>query len=207
MNDVHTHGQSELLHVASYARTSGDFRQRDGHGVRRQLRINERTAHEYGCRVVATYVDNGRTASKEGVVRPGFDRLLEDLVRGRTAEGGNVHGVVCVAERSPGTGATSASQEPGAAGPMRRPSRSGLPDAKAGGAPLHGTWPLASCAAVRNGPMARCAAAPCVRRRAGAAGARTSTRAGPVSGAASVVHWRMRPLSDSCSPAHRQGRA
>lgn len=98
MNDVHTHWQSELLNVASHARTSEDFRQRNGHGVRPQLRIDERTAHEHGCRVVATYVDNGRTASKEGVVRPAFDRLLEDLVRGRTAEGRDVHGVVCVAD-------------------------------------------------------------------------------------------------------------
>ncbi|MEW2291716.1 recombinase family protein [Streptomyces sp. NPDC006743] len=98
VNDVPTHWRSELLDVASYARISEDVRQRDGHGVRHQLRINERTAHEHGCRVVAAYVDNGRSASKEGMARPGFDRLLEDLVRGRTAEGQEVHGVVCVAD-------------------------------------------------------------------------------------------------------------
>jgi DNA invertase Pin-like site-specific DNA recombinase len=60
--------------VASYARTSEDFRQRDGHGVRHQLRINERTAREQGCHVVAEYIDNGCSASKEGVPRPGFER-------------------------------------------------------------------------------------------------------------------------------------
>ncbi|MEU6063271.1 recombinase family protein [Streptomyces sp. NPDC047082] len=61
--------------MTSYARTSEDFRQRDGHGVRHQLRINERIAHEHGCQVVAVYTDNGCTASKPGVARPGFDRL------------------------------------------------------------------------------------------------------------------------------------
>ncbi|NNN32459.1 recombinase family protein [Streptomyces sp. S3(2020)] len=84
--------------MASYARTSEDFRQRDGHGVRHQLRINERTAHQQGCRIVAVYVDNGRSASKEGVVRPGFDQLVEDLERGCTTDGQVVEGVVCVAD-------------------------------------------------------------------------------------------------------------
>ncbi|MEU5886471.1 recombinase family protein [Streptomyces sp. NPDC047461] len=72
--------------------------QRDGHGVRHQLRINERTAHQRGCRVVAMYSDNGCSASKEGVARPGFDRLVEDLQRGCTADGQVVEGVVCVAD-------------------------------------------------------------------------------------------------------------
>ncbi|MEV0178067.1 recombinase family protein [Streptomyces sp. NPDC050625] len=84
--------------MASYARTSEDFRQRDGHGVRHQLRINERIAHEYGCRVVAVYTDNGCTASKPGVARPGFDRLLGDLTRGHEADGQALDGVVCVAD-------------------------------------------------------------------------------------------------------------
>ncbi|MEW2394514.1 recombinase family protein [Streptomyces sp. NPDC046862] len=64
----------------SYARTSEDVRQRDGHGVRNQLRINERTAYGQGCEIVGTYEDNGRSASRAGVVRPDFDRL-----RGRPA--------------------------------------------------------------------------------------------------------------------------
>ncbi|WP_143668886.1 MULTISPECIES: hypothetical protein [unclassified Streptomyces] len=49
----------------SYARTSEAFRQRDGHGVRHQLRINERTAGEHGCLIVAAYTDNGRSARRE----------------------------------------------------------------------------------------------------------------------------------------------
>ncbi|MEV7883088.1 recombinase family protein [Streptomyces sp. NPDC002817] len=96
---------TEWIPVASYARTSEDFRQRDGHGVRHQLRINERTAHQQGCRIVAVYSDNGCSASKEGVARPGFDRLVEDLERGSTADGQVVAGssvwrtTGCIAER------------------------------------------------------------------------------------------------------------
>ncbi|MFC8435537.1 recombinase family protein [Streptomyces sp. NPDC057253] len=82
----------------SYARTSQDDRQRDGHGVRYQLRINERTAREHGCVVVASYSDNGRSASRQGVVRPGFERMIVDLVRGRTDSGRLIAGVVCVAD-------------------------------------------------------------------------------------------------------------
>ncbi|MFF9621764.1 recombinase family protein [Streptomyces griseosporeus] len=93
---VHRLGKD--LNLASYARTSEDSRQRDCHGVRYQLRINERTAHEYGCRVVATYTDNGRSASKEGVVRHGFERLIEDLTLGHTPDGRPLDGVVCVAD-------------------------------------------------------------------------------------------------------------
>ncbi|MFE3035510.1 recombinase family protein [Streptomyces canus] len=84
--------------VLSYARTSEDDRHRDGHGVRFQLRINERTAQDHGCVVIAAYSDNGRSASKEGVVRPGFERLITDLLRGRTEDGQRIAGVVCVAD-------------------------------------------------------------------------------------------------------------
>ncbi|MEU8987435.1 recombinase family protein [Streptomyces sp. NPDC048558] len=94
MNQHAVRDLSELIPVVSYARTSEHSKQRDGHGVRYQLRINERTAHEQGCIVVAAYSDNGRSASKEGVLRPGFDRLVADLARGhidsgqRTADSG-----------------------------------------------------------------------------------------------------------------------
>jgi DNA invertase Pin-like site-specific DNA recombinase len=89
---------SGLIPVVSYARTSDDGRQRDGHGVRFQLRINERTARDHGCTVIAEYGDNGRSASKAGVARPGFDRLIADLTRGRTDSGQRIEGVVCVAD-------------------------------------------------------------------------------------------------------------
>ncbi|MGA5359067.1 recombinase family protein [Streptomyces purpurascens] len=91
-------GGNGLIPVVSYARTSEDFRKRDGHGVRHQSRINERTAHQHGCLIIAAYTDNGRSASKEGVTRPGFDRLVEDLARGYTVDGHVIGGVVCVAD-------------------------------------------------------------------------------------------------------------
>lgn len=98
MNSLEAGRLGELIPVASYARTSEDSRQRDGHGVRYQLRINERIAHEHGCIGVAAYSDNGRSASKKGVARPGFDRLVEDLARGRTDSGLRIKEVVCVAD-------------------------------------------------------------------------------------------------------------
>jgi DNA invertase Pin-like site-specific DNA recombinase len=98
VNDLVVGERTGLIPVASYARTSEDFRRKDGHGVRHQKRINQRTAHEHGCTVVAEYADNGRSASKAGVDRPGFDRLLVDLVRGRTESGLRIEGVVCVAD-------------------------------------------------------------------------------------------------------------
>ncbi|WP_308314062.1 recombinase family protein [Streptomyces sp. GbtcB7] len=66
--------------------------------MRYQLRINERTAREHGCTVVATYTDNGLSASKEGAVRPGFDSLFVDLARGCTGSGQPISGVVSVAD-------------------------------------------------------------------------------------------------------------
>ena len=91
-------GPDGLIPVASYARTSEDIRQRDGHGVRHQLRINERTAQEHGCTVVEAYSDNGISASKAGVVRPEFNRMVADLVLGHTDSGQLIEGVVCVAD-------------------------------------------------------------------------------------------------------------
>jgi DNA invertase Pin-like site-specific DNA recombinase len=91
------HGDGRIR-VVSYARTSEAFRQRDGHGVRHQLRINERTAREHGCLIVAAYTDNGRSASKENAPRPGFDALVAALSAGCTAGGQAIQGVVCVAD-------------------------------------------------------------------------------------------------------------
>ncbi|UPZ29267.1 recombinase family protein [Streptomyces sp. LRE541] len=98
MSNLEVDEPTGLIPVASYARTSEDFRQRDGHGVRYQLRINERAAHGNGCAVVAVYGDNGRSASKAGTARPEFDRLLADLARGCTDDGQRIAGVVCVAD-------------------------------------------------------------------------------------------------------------
>lgn len=84
--------------VASYARTSQDTRQRDARGVRDQHRINERTATQHGCVVVATYTDNARNATKDDRERPAFDRLLGDLQRGHAFTAGPLMGVVAVAD-------------------------------------------------------------------------------------------------------------
>ncbi|MGW7361902.1 recombinase family protein [Streptomyces sp. NPDC054841] len=90
--------EDKPIPVASYARTSDDSRKRDEHGVRNQHRINELTARANGCVVVSTYTDNGRRASKAGIERPGFDRLISDLKRGSILDGTPMSGVVCVAD-------------------------------------------------------------------------------------------------------------
>ncbi|MCX4627913.1 recombinase family protein [Streptomyces sp. NBC_01443] len=88
----------DLIPVASYARTSQDSSQGDECGVRNQHRINERTAAEHGCIVVATYTDNARNATKDDRERPAFDHLLADLHRGHAFTAGPLMGVVAVAD-------------------------------------------------------------------------------------------------------------
>ncbi|MFJ8208362.1 recombinase family protein [Streptomyces sp. NPDC096033] len=88
----------DLIPVASYACTSQDSRHRDECGVRNQHRINERTARDQGCVVVATYTDNARSATKDDRERPEFDRLLADLHRGHAFSAGPLRGVVAVAD-------------------------------------------------------------------------------------------------------------
>ncbi|OLZ69239.1 hypothetical protein AVW11_10685 [Streptomyces amritsarensis] len=88
----------DRIPVASYARTSRDTPHRDARGVGHQHRINERTAHEHGCVVVATYTDNARNATKDDRERPAFDHLLADLHRGHAFAGGPLRGVVAVAD-------------------------------------------------------------------------------------------------------------
>ncbi|AZM90804.1 recombinase family protein [Streptomyces sp. W1SF4] len=87
-----------LIPVASYARTSQDTRHGDARGVRNQHRINERTALDHGCVVVATYTDNARGATKDDRERPAFDHLLADLHRGHAFTAGPIDGVVAVAD-------------------------------------------------------------------------------------------------------------
>ncbi|MEU8433447.1 recombinase family protein [Streptomyces sp. NPDC029216] len=87
-----------LIPVASYARTSQDTSKHVARGVRDQHRINEHTAKEHGCVVVATYTDNARNATKGDRQRPGFDHLLADLHRGHAFTAGPLWGVVAVAD-------------------------------------------------------------------------------------------------------------
>ncbi|MFE2284213.1 recombinase family protein [Streptomyces sp. NPDC059443] len=98
MDGMANTGEDGLIPVASYARTSQDSPQGDARGVRHQHRINERTAREHGCIVVATYTDNARNATKDDRERPGFDHLLADLHRGHAFTAGPLHGVVAVAD-------------------------------------------------------------------------------------------------------------
>lgn len=44
------------------------------------------------------YIDNGKSASKAGVVRPDFDAMIDALLNGTTTYGYPVDGVVCVAD-------------------------------------------------------------------------------------------------------------
>ncbi|MEV7525809.1 recombinase family protein [Streptomyces sp. NPDC091371] len=88
----------DRMPVASYARTSQDSSQGDGRGVRNQHRINERTAREHGCVVVATYTDNACSATKDNRERPAFEHLLADLHRGHAFTAGPLRGVVAVAD-------------------------------------------------------------------------------------------------------------
>ena len=79
-----------LLHMATqttatvraglYARISSD---RDGEalGVERQLTDCRKLCAERGWTIVAEYVDNNLSASAEGVTRPEYERLLEDIAR------------------------------------------------------------------------------------------------------------------------------
>ncbi|MGW6942152.1 recombinase family protein [Streptomyces xanthophaeus] len=90
--------EAGLIPVASYARTSQDTPLGDARGVHHQHRINERTAREQGCVVVATYTDNARNATKDDRERPGFDHLLADLHRGHAFTAGPLQGVVAVAD-------------------------------------------------------------------------------------------------------------
>lgn len=88
----------ELIGVASYARTSEQRQGVGSRGVSDQHRINRRTCAEHGFVVVKEYTDGGRSASRPGVLRPGFERLLADLQRGDTDDGVVLRGVACVAD-------------------------------------------------------------------------------------------------------------
>ena len=68
----------ETVRAGVYARISSD---RDGEalGVERQLTDCRKLCSERGWTIVAEYVDNNLSASAEGVTRPEYERLLEDI--------------------------------------------------------------------------------------------------------------------------------
>lgn len=84
--------------VVAYCRISFDAHRRDGHGVEDQARHCARIAARHRMLVVHVYIDNGKSASKAGVVRPDFDAMIDALLNGTTTHGYPVDGVVCVAD-------------------------------------------------------------------------------------------------------------
>jgi DNA invertase Pin-like site-specific DNA recombinase len=68
----------KTVRAGVYARISSD---RDGEalGVERQLTDCRKLCSERGWTIVAEYVDNNLSASAEGVTRPEYERLLEDI--------------------------------------------------------------------------------------------------------------------------------
>jgi DNA invertase Pin-like site-specific DNA recombinase len=83
--------------VVSYARISLDKR-KDEHGVADQHRVNRATAERLGWTVAHEFTDNDRPASRGNVVRDEFEELLRVLRAGRLRDGGQVRGVVVLAD-------------------------------------------------------------------------------------------------------------
>lgn len=81
--------------VVSYARISRGGREA-ALAARRQHANNEAAAVELGLDVVYRYTDIGITAADPNAERPAFQRLLQDVRVGRTAEGVRVRGIVAV---------------------------------------------------------------------------------------------------------------
>ncbi|WP_141583261.1 recombinase family protein [Actinomadura sp. WMMA1423] len=88
---------SDLIPVVDYARASVD-KAKDAHTVADQQAINEKTAALLGCRIVARFSDNDKSASKEGVRRHDFEAMLRVLRKGKLADGTPVMGCVVVAD-------------------------------------------------------------------------------------------------------------
>ncbi|MEU9717139.1 recombinase family protein [Streptomyces sp. NPDC047976] len=80
--------------VASYARIS---RSRPG-AVGRQHLNNAAEAERLGWAVVCLYTDDGVSAADPEVPRPAFERMVRDLLPGRTREGIPIGGVIAVEE-------------------------------------------------------------------------------------------------------------
>ncbi|WP_082119947.1 recombinase family protein, partial [Saccharothrix sp. ST-888] len=84
--------------VLAYCRISDDAHKRDGHGVEDQTRHCARIAERGRMVVIHHYIDNDKSASKAGVVRDDFDKMIEALEKGFTEHGYPVDGVLCVAD-------------------------------------------------------------------------------------------------------------
>lgn len=89
--------ESDRIPVVDYARASAD-RAGDEHTVRDQQTVNARTAERLGCRIVARFTDNDKSAAKDTVVRDDFERMLKVLREGRLPDGTPVMGCIVVAD-------------------------------------------------------------------------------------------------------------
>ncbi|WP_242910710.1 recombinase family protein [Actinomadura terrae] len=85
----------DLIPVVDYARASVDKR-KDEHSVRNQQTTNTQTAKRLGCRIVARFSDNDKSAAKEDLVRDGFEAMLRVLRTGHLEDGTPVSGCIVV---------------------------------------------------------------------------------------------------------------
>jgi DNA invertase Pin-like site-specific DNA recombinase len=84
-----------LIPVVDYARASFD-KAKDEHTIRDQQAVNEETARRLGCRIVARFADNDKSAMKEAVVRDDFETMLTVIRAGKLADGTPVMGCIVV---------------------------------------------------------------------------------------------------------------
>ncbi|MEU5877183.1 recombinase family protein [Spirillospora sp. NPDC047279] len=89
--------ERDLIPVVDYARASAD-KAKDEHTVKDQQAVNEATAARLGCRIVARFADNDKSAMKENVVRDEFEEMLRVLRAGSLQDGTPVMGCVVVAD-------------------------------------------------------------------------------------------------------------
>ncbi|WP_433470104.1 recombinase family protein [Spirillospora sp. CA-128828] len=89
--------ESDLIPVVDYARASAD-KKKDEHTVRAQQKTNEQTAKRLGCKIVARFADNDKSAMKEGVVRDDFESMLRVIRNGRLSDGTPVMGCIVTAD-------------------------------------------------------------------------------------------------------------
>ncbi|MFD0857098.1 recombinase family protein [Actinomadura adrarensis] len=87
----------DLIPVVDYARASTD-KAKDEHTVRDQQTVNEGTAARLGCRIVARFADNDKSAAKENVLRDDFEAMLKVLRAGKLSDGTPVMGCIVVAD-------------------------------------------------------------------------------------------------------------
>lgn len=87
----------DLIPVVDYARASTD-KAKDEHTVKDQQTVNESTAVRLGCRIVARFADNDKSAAKENVLRDDFEAMLKVLRAGKLPDGTAVMGCIVVAD-------------------------------------------------------------------------------------------------------------